>query len=825
MLSLLWIMKKHIFFCFIVGLFICQLSAQQYKLSGVVVDSVYRTPIQYANIWIGNQEGGTISDQYGAFSLAFQKKPDTLFVSCIGYNKRFVVLRNEKFLNIELSPSTQILPTFSLSAKDNPAFRIIRNVRKHKSANNMKQYRSYKADCYTKTFFSSDIILDSLTHARFLDTLQILSPTDSFALNLLNKQHLFMMESVFEHYYKAPSRHYDKLTASKISGFSNPIFHLITSHIQNFSFYDTYFTVLGRQFENPIADEKFSHYDFYLEDIFFDGKDSLFTIAFQPKKNKDFAALSGKFVVSSDKWAIVDVLTSPVYESTIMNIVVHQKYTKIDDKYWFPEDIYSKMTLNIPNLFPFSGYFYSTYSNVAINIPLQDKIFFMGNLNAGTNLLSSSEKNKLSQNQSDSLLAIYRTDTLSNKDSVTYFVWDSLTKNKHLDKYEYVIKSLISGNIPIHMFDLDITRFFAFNKYEACRIGFGLHTNDRLSKWMSVGGFFGYGFRDERVKAGFDANFSLYKQFNTNLFFGLTYDLQPAGSTFESQFLHKYSFSLKGLNQIASRYYDNIFKGEIGISSYVSKYIMATLGFSFQKNHILYNYKFTPITTFKGKYFNYELAQISLHLRLSFSEIIYSSDMFTLTKDDNLPIIEFSYQRGINGFANSDFAFNGFALKVRQSIKIPYIGLFSYTFRAALIDADLPLASLYANHGTYMAFGFYAKHTFATMLETEFLSDKFLSLYASMRFKRLYKTRYSSPQPELLLGAAVGGLRHPEYHQGINFKTMEKGYFETGLVVHRILKYGIVGIGAGIYWRFGKYHFARESDNFSARLSITFGGE
>ena len=93
-------MKKYIFFWLLFGLFFCQLSAQQYKISGVVIDSALKTPIEYANIWIGNQEGGAISDKYGIFTLVLQKKPDTLFVSCIGYNKCFVVFQNEKFINI-----------------------------------------------------------------------------------------------------------------------------------------------------------------------------------------------------------------------------------------------------------------------------------------------------------------------------------------------------------------------------------------------------------------------------------------------------------------------------------------------------------------------------------------------------------------------------------------------------------------------------------------------------------------------------------------------------------------------------------------------------
>ena len=64
-----------------------------------------------------------------------------------------------------------------------------------------------------------------------------------------------------------------------------------------------------------------------------------------------------------------------------------------------------------------------------------------------------------------------------------------------------------------------------------------------------------------------------------------------------------------------------------------------------------------------------------------------------------------------------------------------------------------------------------------------------------------------------------GWLKHPENHYGVEFKTMEKGYFESGIVVEDLLVLlKVVSLGAGVFYRYGAYARDNQLDNFAFKL-------
>lgn len=792
--------------------------AQRNVVSGVVKDSLTGEPLSQVNIWLSEQNRGTITDKEGRFSLSTNQVFDSIHVSCIGYKTQHIKVDRQKKLVILLSENVIQMNNFDFKAGENPAFAILKKVHEKMTDNNPQHYSSYKCKYYSKSIFSSDVIIDSLTNAAFLDTLNRVTEEDLKLYALLSKQHLFMMESVIEKIHKRIDKNYEKILASKISGFSDPIMHLLTTEMHSFSFYDQHIIILGKPFENPLFDKRFQHYNFYLEDSTITGNDTIYTISFQPKPHFKFKAISGSMQITSDHWAVKNIMLSPIYDGKMINIVIEQNYQKIDNEYWFPSKNNVKISINVDIMssYPLTGYFSSTYYDIEIGTKIKNNIFI------GGGLYTDDIPNKKTCDN-DSILTLYRTDSITAKEEQTYLVWDTISQELKLEKMTYAIRAISSGHVPIWIFDLDVPRILAINKHEGCRLGFGLHTNSRMLTWMTVGGFIGYGFKDKTWKAGMDVDFKVNRKWNTSVFAGITYDLISAGAEFDNSFSNKYSFSLKWLNNIPSVYYDNIFKSEIGISSLITRQLQATILFSYQKNKTGYNYSFLPLQTESNKRFNYSMALLRCSLKFSFSRMILTSNTFTLNEKDNYPTIEFTYTRGIKGFLKSDFAFNEYKLRIHQQIFIPYVGTFSYIIRGGLIDKPLPLSAMYAVHGSYMAFGFFDRGQFATMKANEFLSDRFISLHLSQLFLRLYTTKFSAMAPEILFNFAFGGLHHPEYHNGIDFQTMEKGYYEVGCMLHQILSIGFVNLGAGVYYRCGAYSHDRISDNFSFRLSFTIG--
>jgi len=85
---------KTIYLLFIYLIFYSVAFSQTY--SGKLVDRHSGLPIPYANIGIVNKNIGTVSNANGEFKIELNIKEDndTLFISCIGYERKAYLISN-----------------------------------------------------------------------------------------------------------------------------------------------------------------------------------------------------------------------------------------------------------------------------------------------------------------------------------------------------------------------------------------------------------------------------------------------------------------------------------------------------------------------------------------------------------------------------------------------------------------------------------------------------------------------------------------------------------------------------------------------------------
>ena len=115
------------------------------------------------------------------------------------------------------------------------------------------------------------------------------------------------------------------------------------------------------------------------------------------------------------------------------------------------------------------------------------------------------------------------------------------------------------------------------------------------------------------------------------------------------------------------------------------------------------------------------------------------------------------------------------------------------------------------------------ENAFETMLPYEFFSDKYINIHFRHSFGSLL-LKVKKFEPEFIVTSSVGfgSLAHPDLHGGVAFKTMENGYYESGLIINNILKFNFSSFGVGAYYRYGPYQLPEVSDNFSVKLSVGF---
>jgi hypothetical protein len=110
----------------------------------------------------------------------------------------------------------------------------------------------------------------------------------------------------------------------------------------------------------------------------------------------------------------------------------------------------------------------------------------------------------------------------------------------------------------------------------------------------------------------------------------------------------------------------------------------------------------------------------------------------------------------------------------------------------------------------------------------EFIGDTYANVFFSQDFpKALYRVSFSAPRPMLIHNMGVGWLSNPGLHENTSFKTLDKGYVESGLFLNDALRFtyfGIlkVGIGVGAYLRYGANALPNPSDNWAFMLRTSF---
>jgi hypothetical protein len=111
------------------------------------------------------------------------------------------------------------------------------------------------------------------------------------------------------------------------------------------------------------------------------------------------------------------------------------------------------------------------------------------------------------------------------------------------------------------------------------------------------------------------------------------------------------------------------------------------------------------------------------------------------------------------------------------------------------------------------------------MRADEFLSDKYVAVFLRHNFGRMTQNKKFSPRIVVCQGIAFGGLRDRNAHYGIGFSTMEKGYFESGLLINDlwVIK-KLLSFGVGAFVRYGAYYLPKPQyktiDNFAFKVSF-----
>jgi len=826
----------RLFLCLALFIPIQALLQAQTTLQGIVKNQL-NEPLAFVTIAVeADTPGGVMSDLEGRFQLQLPHTARAIQFRYLGYQTLRLepaAWQGKKLLEIVLEPLDMSLPEVLVRPGENKANKLMRKVIAAQDINNPEKRKGYRCMTYNKVSF------DILANRKVFDKLMASKDSSSESVKLQaenfvqmeegsRQHHLFLMESVTERSFLSPNSVQEKVLLNRVSGASYSGLVAVANALQPFTFYGDYLQILDKDFVNPISKSSLSLYFFNLEDTLFQGRDTIWTVSFRPKKGKVFTGLEGVFFINSDGYAVQHVQAWPA-EMGNMEIKIQQSYTRVavdnpDSKVtqqWFPEQLDFELELQKYPI-PYAGIKAvgrSYIADILINPPMQLRDF-----NQEKPFLMLERANI----QPDSAWERWRTPApLSPKELRTYTWLDSLSEKKRIGWLFNAMDYLNTGLFPIlGPINVDINNVLRFSQYENVRLGIGLSTARARSletaRRLEASVYAGYGFQDKAWKHGGQLLWRIHRNTGTNWSAGWRDDLTEPGTLpgASRQFLDRFIYAKK---------VDNIREAWMAVESRLGRSLFLQGKFSRQDISPQYGYTFQRSDGAQRGSFRF--AEASVFLRFVRNEEKRRFLGNEASSIQHWPVLEISYTRGLPEVLGGDYGYNRWVGALYQSIFIRRLGRCSWRLEAGQVDPTVPLAKLFTLNQSpdQGIFNFFTlKNTFQALPDTLFAADQFANLYFSQELGPvLHKSKYSSPFLTVHQNLAWGRLRKPELQLETGLQSAEKVLYETGLQLDNLIRFNYlnvatIGLGSAVFYQWGPLQRPKWQDNVSLRLSLKF---
>ena len=799
-----------VFLTFMAG----NLFSQNHILSGKVTDEDNRQPLTFVNVVINEGQHGVITDIDGKYEIKSNEAITKIVFSSIGYESKTLTLQpNQKKCNVALKPTTFKLNEVTVEAGENPAHRIIDSLMAHRKANNPNSLDSYKYNIYDQMV----ITIDSSDFGKALALSNIENTNLHYFDSILKRSDMMVMETASEVLFKAPDRKLHHVLGTKVAGMKDPTFIYLVNSMQSVSFYDDLIDITGKAYVNPISRGSKSRYFFTLESVNPIGQgDSLYVISFHPMRGSTFNGLRGTMTVNSDGWALQSVKASPNEEEGIFIANIQQLYQKIEGQ-WFPKQLntnlkFPSMVVEIDgNTFPMVAIGKSYLKDIEINPEINKRQF------SDIEVMVDPD----AAYRDESFWNDRRIDSLTERVKATYIFVDSLTQGT--DIFDRVLgltdKLMVESALPIGFLDLDLGKIIKLSAYRGWYFGLGASTNDRLSRHIRLNGFAGFWTRKKYFDYGGGIKWLINRQKQMELGLQFTNKSEAMG-----EFGSFSNGSMLSESEYKYTFYENIHvrqnMAQLQFSTRFASHFKAYLSLS--SCHKNYDAQFfhTPSDSLTSAQFS----NAEIKLRFAYKEKFLSKPDGIQSLGTTYPIVWLSYQHSFPIWGGQ-YDFDRIKFEVSKNFYTRYLGVSKILLQAGYATESCPVMETFNILSTYEPFGLYSPGSFSTMRLDEFFCDRFVALYLSHNFNgMLWKSNSEWFKPELVLVTNIGwgDMKRAENYPNKNFKTMEKGYFESGVVVKGLLNVLWVKVGAGVFYRYGPYAFDNVWDNFAWKWSATF---
>jgi hypothetical protein len=684
-------------------LFLCSIvstllyAQEETVIAGQVLDKKEKFPIAHATVSFKNTNIITSTNEEGFFVLRSKDMQTGLVVSILGYKPEEINLKKGQSdgLQIELAEENNLLRDLIVFSGDNPALKFMHQVRINREKNNPENRKAYLPLAYEETQVSLNEISSKTIHNKLFKGIEkgaLTTEDSSLLLPIFYSQETYLIENKQK---KSLSLKQKSILPNQIElakEFANKL-------PANINFYNNYITVFSTNFLSPLAYSSSLVYKYYIKDSLKIAGRKEYIIRFRPRNSKDMA-FEGEMNIDSSSFALTKISATMPRTTNINfihNLSFNQEYEATSSSLWKYKKQHILISLELIN----HG-----------NDKMKNALF----INKNTQF-------------SDSILSNIDIDSINTQNTKFKTAIDTLNQTTIMRSASVLADIFLNRYIHIGKFDLgSITQLAAFNNLEGNRLTFSGRTGKKLWSNCTIGGYAGYGFRDETWKFGSEFQYRFKNADYSVAGFKYRDDVYQTDYDYHDEVYNENTMA-NGLAEIISTILQSF--PEICSRRQISQLFFdhqwvkgINSHFALESTKFIPNYD-VPFQLNGTEFQSMCDYRITLGLRFSYKERIMDEYFHRIFIGNKYPIVHCVIEAGRYDLNNSGNPYLKLHLMEKQNLFLGSIGKFTYSVEGGLLFGNVPFSLLEIYSGV-KNYG-YDKLNISLISLDQFASDTYLN--------------------------------------------------------------------------------------------------
>ena len=738
-----------------------KIAAQETVVVGQVLNKTDQSPIPNVNIYFKNTNKGVRSNEDGYFMIRTNENLTTLVFSAVGYKRKEIRVKAGQSVGtqVEMDEENTLLQEVFVIPGANPALEIMKKVRLLKTENDASRRVDYNMKSTEQNLVLLNKVSQRTISKRLFEQLQkgSLSKSDSdLVVPLYMAESNFLIDAG------------DKKQLSK-NIFTSPEFgekmieKLVGEIDIKLNFYENTIIVFGKNLVSPLSNMGNAYYDYYLADSIKTETGKQYKIHFRTKNSKNLA-FDGRMWIDSTSYALTEIeaeLPSQANINFIRDLRISQKFALQQNNRWTPQSEEMALSMN--------------YELLADSLHPNPEIFVKRS--ASFQLSDSTIMNTENFAQSN-----YSEKTLNDR-------LKDLNDTPILRTAKWLADVVFTGYIPVGKIDIGkIQQTIRIDSIEGLRLTLPFRTNEKLWKNVSLGGFVGYGFRNQVVKYSGEAQFKIPGEkrriFSLNYTNDFLFRENPLVTGDED--ISSSIFALRSAGKMSERNeYSVSFTNEWNADIESSLFL--------RSNKLLANASLPMLLSGVSAASFLQQQSVTFATRFSFDEKTYDDHMQRIYIANKKPVIYSIMEVGNYQLSNQSGKYGKIMAAMKHAVNLSFAEL-NYNAEAGIVLGNVPYPLLEIPSGSET--GGYSTYQFNMMNYMEYAADKYVNLHSELTFNgqlmnQIPLIKHLNLREICSFNISYGGLNDShksllDYPAYLN--PLSKPYMEVGVGFSNILK-------------------------------------